>query len=134
MKYFMLSILQISLLCSCANYKGNFTTQTKTTPLNVDRSKGKWLIDDPILVQIHPSYETIIANYYIELLNKKFTTLRSVKEIDNFSSLNVLLKNNIEILDLYHEGTNFDYLIGTELIYKPDNVYLTKMLTVKPVT
>ncbi|WP_192501837.1 hypothetical protein, partial [Flavobacterium sp. PL002] len=89
-RFFLLisSILFLTLISSCATYKGNYTTNTITLPLDIDRLKGKWIIDEPILEKIDASYNSKVIESYKKLLSSKIKILKEIGEFKNTYSLN----------------------------------------------
>lgn len=137
MKNINIALLVITLLSinSCANYKGNYTSNTITKPVNINRLEGKWIIDEPLLEKIDVSYESTVIEYYQEFLNKKVTNLKSIRDFNNITSLKKATENNTATLDFYKQKTQFDYLISTKIkLVKVDNDKLTKELYIKVTT
>jgi hypothetical protein len=132
---FLVLIFFIIVSNSCANYKGNYVTNTIVKPVDVNRLEGKWIIDEPVLEKIDISYETTVLEYYQDILGKKFKTLKSIREFNNISSLKNATENNLNTLDFYKQKTLFDYLISTKIkLVKVDNDKLTKELYAKIIT
>lgn len=117
---------------SCVTYKGNYTTNTILKPVNVNPLHGRWVVDEPVLEKIDKSYETVVIDFYKTLLINKFTTLKTIREFDDITSLKNNTENNLKTLQYYREKTNFNYLISTKLdMIKVDNNYFTKELFIK---
>ncbi|ESU18906.1 hypothetical protein FCR2A7T_23120 [Flavobacterium cauense R2A-7] len=122
------------LISACATYKGNYTTNTIILPVDINRLEGKWVIDEPILENIHASYNTKVIECYQNQLNNKFQTLVQIGDFNNTISLKKALETNIKTLDFYKEKTQFDYLISTKIKLNVDDNHLTKELYIKIIT
>lgn len=135
-RFFLLisSILILNLISSCATYKGNYTTNTITLPVNIDRLEGKWFVDEPILEKIDASYKTKVIESYQTLLINKFRILMQIGDFNNMSTLNTSLETNLNSIDFYKEKTRFDYLIATKMNLDVDDDHLTKKLYIKIIT
>lgn len=128
------SILFLTLISSCATYKGNYTTNTITLPLDIDRLKGKWIIDEPILEKIDASYNSKVIESYKKLLSSKIKILKEIGEFKNTYSLNKSIDADLKLLDFYKENTQFDYVITTKMNLNVDDDHLTKRLHIKIIT
>ena len=91
----------------------NFTVFSNVSPVNVNLSQGKWIIDEPD-VNIDSYFKSEIIENYKKIIGKKFTTLKSIREFNTISSIRNR-DNNPKILSLYKEQTGYDYIIVTEV-------------------
>lgn len=108
----------MSLISSCSTQ--DFTRYTIVSPVNVSLSKGKWIIDEPV-VNIENYYKSEIIENYKNLVGEKFTTLKSIREFNNISPIPGI-DSNLNILGLYKEQTDYDYLIETEVKLTKNNL------------
>ena len=116
--YKTIILILLSLISSCSTQ--DFTRYTIVSPVNVTPSKGKWIIDEPV-VNIENHYKSEIIESYKNLVGEKFTTLKSIREFNNISPIPGI-DNNLNILALYKEQTDYDYLIETEVKLTKNNL------------
>jgi hypothetical protein len=116
--YNILTIIQLIIFSSCSTQ--GFTSFSNVSPVNVNLSQGKWIIDEPE-VNIDNYYKSETIENYKKLIGKKFTTLKSIREFNNISSIRGL-DNNPKILSLYKEQTGYDFIITTEIKLKKNDL------------
>ncbi|WP_339888409.1 hypothetical protein [uncultured Flavobacterium sp.] len=84
-------------------------------PLDVNPLKGKWLIDKPYLNKIDKSYEELIIKEFKDNLSNKTEKVDCILDFNNvmtFQNSNTKIE---DVLGLYKEQLDYDYLITIEL-------------------
>ncbi len=94
---------------------------TNIAPVNINPQKTHWLIDFPMLSNINSNlkYE-IIAIAKQQLVKKKFKEVHTITDFNHFNSFSKIVQSDLDVLDLYKEQYNCDYVIVPH-ITKIDN-------------
>ncbi|MFB9080424.1 hypothetical protein ACFFLS_20020 [Flavobacterium procerum] len=106
--YFLL----LFTLFSCAGT--DYTVYPIVNPVDVNPKSSTWLIDEAVL-NINGYYSTEIIDAYKKILPENFGTVKSIRDYNSLSTINIMLKGNSTALAFYKEKTNCDYVIETEM-------------------
>lgn len=110
-----LFLICLFTLNSCSSLNYEYRSQTLSRPTNINPLKGKWLIDKPSLNKINQNYDEMVIQAFKENLNKKIEKLDYILDFNNVITFHKTNKKKPEVLKLYKEQLDYDYLISTEI-------------------
>lgn len=109
-----LCLISVFILNSCKGINYNYISQTISRPTDVDPLKGKWLIDKPVLNKLSENYEEIFMLNFKNNLNEETQEVNYIQDFKNVISFSKTNTKTPEILKLYKNQIDYDYLISTE--------------------
>ena len=110
-----LFLICLFTLNSCSSLNYEHRSQTLIRPSDVNPLKGKWLIDKPSLNKIDQNYDELVIQAFKENLSKKTEKLDCILDFNNVITFRNTNKKKPEVLKLYKEQLDYDYLISTEI-------------------